>query len=64
MESEEQFEVDICLEDYFQSIRPGKDIYQKLKRDKLFGLNGDDQIYVISSVFSALTAQIEYEENV
>lgn len=64
VESEEQFEVDICLEDYFQSIRPGNDIYRKLKRDKLFGLNGDDQIYVISSVFSALTAQIEYEKNV
>lgn len=60
----ESFEGDIILEDYFQHIRPGTNIYQKLKRDKLYALNSEDSIFVISNVFSALTAQIEYEDNI
>lgn len=64
VEKEDDFFVDISLDAYFKSVRPKTNLYQKLKRDKLLGLNGNDNIFTISSVFSALTAQIELEDNV
>lgn len=55
---EDKFTIDIRLEDYLSCVKAGTQVCQKLKRDKLLGMDNDDNIYTICSVYAALTAQI------
>ena len=56
---ENEFTIDIKLEDYLSCIKTGIQVLQKLKRDKLLGMDNNDNTFTICRVFDALTAQID-----
>lgn len=57
----ENYKLNLDITEYLEKIKPGTNIYQKIKRDKLYGLTPDGTPFVICSVFSALVFQAEYE---
>lgn len=61
---EEEYSVDINLEEYLKKIRPNSNIYSKLRRDHLNALDGNGNIFSMCSVLAALTAQVEYDNKV
>ena len=47
--------------EYIEKIKPDTNVYQKIRRDKLYGLTADGAPFVIGSIYSALVFQTEYE---
>lgn len=51
----------INLEEYVEMLKPDADIKQKIKSDKIFALDDNEESYVLCSLYSAMVTQIEYE---
>lgn len=57
----ENYTLNLNPDEYIDNIKPGTNIYQKIKRDKLYGLNPDGTFFVISSIYNSLVFQTSYE---
>lgn len=57
----ENYTLALDLTEYIESIKPDTNVYQKLRRDKLYGLTADGIPFVISSIYSSLVFQTEYK---
>lgn len=62
-DNEDNYTLDLDISEYINSIREGTNIYQKIKRDRLYGMNSDGTPFAICSIYSALTFQTEYQNN-
>ena len=60
-EDPENYTLDLDLQDYVTKIRPGTNVYQKIRRDKLMGITDFGIPFPICSIYAALTYQICYE---
>lgn len=61
LDDPESYTLNLNPEQYIENIKSGTNIYQKIKRDKLFGLNPDGTFFVISSIYNSLVFQTSYE---
>lgn len=61
LDDPESYTLNLNPDEYINSIKPGTNAYQKIKRDKLWGLNADGTPFVISSIYNALVFQICFE---
>ncbi len=57
----ENYNLDLDLTEYVEKIRPSTNIYQKIRRDKLYAMNSDGIPFAICSIYAALVFQTEYE---
>lgn len=57
----ENYTLDLDLTEYIESIKPDTNVYQKIRRDKLYGLTSDGIPFTISSIYSSLVFQTEHE---
>lgn len=58
----ENYNLDLDLTEYIEKIKAGTNIYQKLRRDKLYAMNSDGTPFVVCSIYAALVFQTKYEE--
>jgi uncharacterized protein (TIGR04141 family) len=58
----ENYNLDLDLTEYVDRIKPGINVYQKIRRDKLYAMNSDGVPFAICSIYAALVFQTEYEE--
>lgn len=58
---QESYNLNLDISEYIEKIRPDTNIYQKIRRDKLYAMNADGTPFPVCSVFSALVFQTEYE---
>ncbi len=61
LDNPDSYTLNLDPEEYIDKIQPGINIYQKIKRDKLYGLNPDGSYFVISSIYNSLVFQTSYE---
>ena len=61
LDDPESYTLNLNPDEYINNIKPGINIYLKVKRDKLYGLNPDGTHFVISSIYNALVFQTSYE---
>lgn len=54
------YKEDLELVEYVENLNAEKDLKKKVKGDRIFALNINDEFYPISSLYAALVAQIEY----
>ena len=59
--SDRNYTLDLDLTEYIESIKPDTNVYQKIRRDKLYGLTSDGTPFTISSIYSSLVFQTEHE---
>lgn len=57
----ENYTLDLDLTEYIEKIKPGVNIYQKIRRDKLYAMNAEGIPFPICSIYAALVFQTEYE---
>lgn len=57
----ENYNLDLDLIEYVEKIKPGTNVYQKIRRDKLYAMNSDGTPFAICSIYAALVFQTEYE---
>lgn len=62
-ENLDNYSINLDITDYANSIKPGINIYNKIRRDKLYGMTGDGTIFVVSNILNAIVFQTTYEEN-
>lgn len=58
---EDSYTLNLSPDEYINKVRQGTNVYQKIKRDKLLGLNPDGVPFVISSIYNSLVFQTTYE---
>ena len=63
IEVRESYELNIDFQSYLEKFRVDTNVYQKIKRDKLLGMNSDETVFSISSVYASLIFQTVYEGN-
>lgn len=61
MDDSESYNLDLYLTEYVEKIKPGINVYQKIRRDKLYAMNSDGVPFAICSIYAALVFQTEYE---
>jgi len=61
LDDSDNYSLDLDLTEYVNSIKPGIDIYQKIRRDKLYAMTSDGIPFAICSIYAALVFQTEYE---
>ncbi len=59
---EENYDLDLDISKYINSIRSDINVYSKMRRDKLYAMTSDGTPFAICSIYSALIFQTEYEE--
>ncbi len=57
----ENYELNLNLFEYIEKINPTTNIYQKIRRDRLYAMNVEGTSFAICSIYSALVFQTEYE---
>ena len=57
----DNYTLDLDLTEYVDKIKQGTNIYQKIRRDKLFAMTSDGTPFPICSIYTALVFQTEYE---
>lgn len=60
--NEESYNLNLNISEYIEKIKSNTNIYQKLRRDKLYAMNSDGTAFPICSIYSALVFQLEYEK--
>jgi hypothetical protein len=60
-EDRESYVLNIDLSEYIDKVHPGTNIYQKIKRDRLLAMTVDEVVFPISSIYSSLVFQTEFE---
>jgi uncharacterized protein (TIGR04141 family) len=58
---DDNYNLDLDLAEYVEKIRPETNLYQKIRRDKLYAMNSDGTSFAICSIYAALVFQTEYE---
>ena len=58
----ENYTLNLDLSEYIAEIKPNTNIYQKIRRDKLYAMNSDGVPIPICSIYTALVFQVEYEK--
>ncbi len=58
---QESYDLNLDLSTYIERIRPGTNVYDKIKRDKLYAMTADGIVFTVSSIYTALVFQTEYE---
>lgn len=58
----ENYTLNLDLSEYIAEIKPNTNIYQKIRRDKLYAMNSDGVSFPICSIYTALVFQLEYEK--
>lgn len=58
---EDNYNLNLNISEYIDKIKPNTNVYQKLRRDKLYAMNSDGTPFTICSIYSALVFQTEYE---
>lgn len=61
MEDDKNYNLNLDLTEYIEKIKPGTNVYQKIRRDKLYAMNSDGVPFAICSIYAALVFQTEYE---
>lgn len=61
LDDSENYNLDLDLTEYIEKIKPGTNVYQKIRRDKLYAMNSDGTPFPICSIYAALVFQTEYE---
>ncbi|BDF34202.1 hypothetical protein CE91St62_22670 [Lachnospiraceae bacterium] len=56
------YSMEINYVEYFDSINDNSNLFKKLKRDKLYGMNNGENPFAICNVYSALIAQMYYDD--
>ncbi len=57
----ENYNLELDLTEYVEKIKPSTNVYQKIRRDKLYAMNSDGTPFAICSIYAALVFQTEYE---
>lgn len=60
-EVRDSYHPNLDLSEYIDRIRPGTNVYQKIKRDRLLAMTVDEVVFPISSIYAALIFQTEFE---
>lgn len=60
-EKTENYRFNLDVAEYVEAIKPGINVFDKMKRDKLYGLTIDDIPFVICNVYNALSFQTSFE---
>lgn len=55
------YDLNLDLSPYIERIRPGINVYEKIRRDKLYAMTADGAVFTVSSVYAALVFQTGYE---
>ena len=58
----ENYNLDFDLTEYIEKIKAGTNVYQKLRRDKLYAMNFDGTPFAVCSIYAALVFQTKHEE--
>lgn len=58
-EDADSYSLNLDLSEYLDKIRPDTNIYEKIKRDKLYAMTVDEVPFAISSIYAALVFQAE-----
>ena len=61
LDDSENYNLNLDLTEYVEKIKPGTNVYQKIRRDKLYAMNSDGVPFAICSIYAALVFQTEYE---
>ena len=61
LNDDENYNLDLDLTEYVEKIKPNTNIYQKIRRDKLYAMNIDGTPFAICNIYAALVFQTEYE---
>lgn len=56
------YSLNLDLTEYIESIKPDSKVYKKIRRDRLYGMTAEGTPFVISSIYSSLVYQTEYEQ--
>lgn len=59
---QENYNLNLDLSEYIEKIKPDTNVYQKIRRDKLYAMNSDGTPFSVCSIYAALVFQTEYEE--
>lgn len=57
----ENFNLNLDVAEYVNSVREGCNTYAKIRRDKLYAMNSDGVPFAVCSIYAALVFQTEYE---
>ena len=58
----ENYNLDLDLTEYIEKINPETNVYQKIRRDKLYAMTSDSTPFVVCSIYTALVFQTKYED--
>ncbi len=61
LDNPENYSLNLDINEYIENIKPNVNVYQKIRRDKLYGLNVDGTPFTISSIYASLVFQTEYD---
>ena len=61
LDDSENYNLDLDILDYIKVLKPGINIGQKVRRDKLYAMNLDGEYFPICNIYSALVFQTEYK---
>lgn len=59
---QENYKLNLDLSEYIEKINPNTNVYQKIRRDKLYAMNSDGIPFSVCSIYAAIVFQTEYEE--
>jgi len=62
-ESADNYTIEIDFSEYITKIDKEKNVYAKIKRDKLLAMTSTDEVYSTGSVYNSLIFQATYENN-
>lgn len=62
IDDQDNYNLNLDLSIYLDAIKPDTNIYQKIKRDRLYAMTADGIPFVICSIYTAFIFQTEYEE--
>lgn len=62
LEDPNNYNLDLDLTEYLGKIKHGIDVYQKIRRDKLYAMNSEDVPFSVCSIYTALVFQTKYKE--
>ncbi len=58
---QENYNLNLDLSEYIEKIKPGTNIFNKIRRDKLYAMTSEGSSFSICNIYSALVFQTEYE---
>ena len=57
----ENYNLNLDVSEYVNSVREGCNVYAKIRRDKLYAMNSDGVPFAVCSIYASLVFQTEYE---